>query len=49
VIAMDPIPITAGLFHFTARFESAAAPKTCAAFRALLPYRQRIIHVRWSG
>ena len=43
------ISITAGPFRFTARFESTAAPKTCAAFRALLPYRQRIIHVRWSG
>ena len=45
----DTIRITAGPFSFTARFEAAAAPKTCAAFRALLPYRQRIIHVRWSG
>ena len=25
------------------------APKTVAAFEALLPYRQKIIHVRWSG
>jgi len=25
------------------------APRTVAAFRALLPYRQRLIHVRWSG
>src|ERR1700733_13585105 len=46
---MDRLRITAGPFRFTARFESTAAPKTCAAFRALLPYRQRIIHVRWSG
>ena len=45
----DMIRITAGPFQFTARFEAAAAPKTCVAFRALLPYRQRIIHVRWSG
>jgi hypothetical protein len=45
----DAMRITAGPFLFTARFEAAAAPKTCAAFRALLPYRQRIIHVRWSG
>jgi hypothetical protein len=41
--------ITAGPFTFTARFEEAAAPKTCAAFRGLLPYRQKIIHARWSG
>ena len=25
------------------------APKTVAAFEKLLPYRQKIIHVRWSG
>jgi uncharacterized protein DUF3830 len=46
---MDTIRITAGPFHFTARFEAAAAPKTCAKFASLLPYRERIIHVRWSG
>jgi hypothetical protein len=36
-------------FTFTARLETAAAPKTCAAFVKLLPYRQRLIHARWSG
>ncbi len=46
---MDTIRIIAGPFSFTARFEEANAPQTCASFRALLPYRQRIIHVRWSG
>ncbi len=46
---MPEIPITAGPFNFTARFEDALAPETCAAFRALLPYRERVIHVRWSG
>jgi len=25
------------------------APRTVAAFLALLPYRQRVIHVKWSG
>jgi hypothetical protein len=29
--------------------EDEAAPLTCAAFRALLPYQQQIIHARWSG
>jgi hypothetical protein len=43
------VSIEAGGFLFRARFEEAAAPKTCAAFRAVLPYRRRIIHVRWSG
>ncbi len=46
---MDLITIEAGPFTFRARFEEAAAPKTCARFRALLPYAERIIHVRWSG
>ncbi len=34
---------------FEARFETAAAPKTVARFRTLLPFTDRIIHVRWSG
>ena len=46
---MDRVRITAGPFTFGARFEDAGAPYSCAAFRQLLPYRQRIIHVRWSG
>ncbi|KAJ5658668.1 uncharacterized protein N7484_002317 [Penicillium longicatenatum] len=40
--------ITAGPYQFLATFE-ASAPKTVEAFRSLLPYRQKIIHVRWSG
>ncbi len=46
---MPDIRITAGPFSFGAVFEAAAAPRTCARFRGLLPYRERIIHVRWSG
>ena len=46
---MTLIDIAAGPFRFTARFEDAAAPKTCARFRQLMPYKERIIHVRWSG
>ena len=46
---MSLITIEAGGFTFTARFENDAAPKTCAKFRSLLPYSERIIHVRWSG
>ncbi|MBC7800867.1 MAG: DUF3830 family protein [Gemmatimonadaceae bacterium] len=45
---MDTIRITSGDFAFTARFDP-GAPLTAARFRAMLPYRQRIIHVRWSG
>lgn len=46
---MADLRITAGPFSFLARFERAAAPKTCERFAATLPYRERIIHVRWSG
>jgi len=46
---MSDIRITAGPFTFTARLERALAPRTCERFAAMLPYRERIIHVRWSG
>ena len=46
---MSDVRITAGSFVFLAKFDRAAAPKTCAWFRGILPYRERIIHVRWSG
>ena len=42
------IRIIAGPHQFKARFEG-AAPRTEAVFRRLLPYEQKIIHVRWSG
>ncbi|KAJ5688021.1 hypothetical protein N7536_010640 [Penicillium majusculum] len=42
------ILITAGPYQFLAKLES-AAPKTVELFRSLLPYRQKLIHVRWSG
>jgi hypothetical protein len=40
--------IKAGPYEFAARTED-LAPKTCAKFLSLLPYRAQIIHVRWSG
>ena len=46
---MSSLRIAAGPFTFEARFETGLAPKTCEIFRRLLPYRQRVIHVRWSG
>jgi hypothetical protein len=46
----DLITITvANDFVFTAKFLVDRAPLTCAAFTKLLPYRQRLIHARWSG
>ena len=43
------IRITAGPFSFSARLETDNSPRTCAAFLHLLPYRQKLIHARWSG
>ncbi|MGE8317207.1 MAG: DUF3830 family protein [Comamonas sp.] len=45
---MNKIRITAAEHQFIAEFHP-DAPLTAAAFRKLLPYRERIIHVRWSG
>lgn len=43
------LKINAGPYTFRARLEEEAAPKTCAAFLQRLPFRDKIIHVRWSG
>ena len=46
---MTDLRIIAGPFTFLGRLERAAAPRSCERFEALLPYSERIIHVRWSG
>lgn len=46
---MTELIITAGGFTFGGKFEDSDAPKTCAMFRKLLPYKGQIVHVRWSG
>jgi Protein of unknown function (DUF3830) len=38
-----------GDVEFAARLEEDAAPRTCAAFKALMPFETQLIHVRWSG
>jgi hypothetical protein len=43
------VRITVGDLTFAARFEDEAAPATCAAFRAVLPFVSRLIQARWSG
>lgn len=48
-LSLNDIRITAGPFSFAARLESTAAPRTCERFLTMLPYSERIIHVRWSG
>lgn len=46
---MTKIKITAAGFTFDAVLETEAAPKTCAAFLARMPYESQVVHVRWSG
>ena len=46
---MTSVRITAGPYAFEAKLLHELAPKTCAHFLTLLSYRERIIHVRWSG
>jgi hypothetical protein len=46
---MPKLIVKAADFMFDARFEEAAAPKTCAAFKAAMPFAGQIVHVRWSG
>jgi len=41
--------ITAGKYTFKARLEEELAPKTCAAIRKMLPFKSKLVHVRWSG
>src|SRR5229473_2731797 len=46
---MSDVRITSGGIVILAKFERMWAPKTCAWFQSVLPYRERIVHVRWSG
>src|SRR3977135_1992433 len=46
---MSDVRITSGGIVMLAKFERMWAPKTCSWFASVLPYRERIIHVRWSG
>lgn len=45
---MTRIAITAEQYRFVAE-TNPDAPETVQAFLKLLPYRQKVIHVRWSG
>ncbi len=46
---MEFLNIQAGPFAFRARLELDAAPETCARFLELLPFKNKVIHSRWSG
>lgn len=46
---MTSVRISVGPLRFSARFEDGAAPATCAAFRARLPFESTLLQARWSG
>ncbi len=46
---MNMLQVTVRPLVFKAKMEEDAAPDTCAAFKKLLPFRNQVIHVRWSG
>jgi hypothetical protein len=46
---MTQVRITIGGSIFCAQVEEIAAAQTWTEFRKLLPYRQKLIHARWSG
>lgn len=47
---MNDIIITvAHEIRFRAHFEHERAPQSCAAFEAVLPFRQKLVQARWSG
>jgi Protein of unknown function (DUF3830) len=46
---MTTLSIVAGPYRFRAQMEEERAPRTCAFFRGALPFKQKVIHVRWSG
>jgi hypothetical protein len=43
------IKITAGPYILKAELQTNLAPKTCAEFLKLLPFKQKLIQARWSG
>ncbi len=46
---MTDLIIMAGPYRFEGRLETELAPQTCDYFLRQLPYRKKIVHVRWSG
>jgi hypothetical protein len=46
---MTQMKITFADVSMLARLETEKAPETCAAFLGQLPFRNKAIHVRWSG
>jgi Protein of unknown function (DUF3830) len=48
-MAVSKIQVNVGPFRLVGRLETELAPVTCKVFTGLLPYKQKLIHARWSG
>ncbi|MGE4247955.1 MAG: DUF3830 family protein [Parvibaculaceae bacterium] len=46
---MNPVQIQIANHRLVARFEHQLTPRTCHWFRQMLPFKGKLIHVRWSG
>lgn len=46
---MEYVNIYAGGYEFTGKLHFDKAPQTCDAFMRMLPFENKLIHVRWSG
>ena len=46
---MNLLHITVGPLKFAAQLEEEDAPETCAAFKKLLPFHNKLVQARWSG
>jgi hypothetical protein len=46
---VSKVRVDIGPYTFTGRLEDDLAPETCKVFRSMLPLKQKVIHVRWSG
>lgn len=46
---MEDMFVSIGTERFEAKMRDDLAPATCAKLRSLLPFEQKLIHVRWSG
>ena len=46
---MRKVTIKGGPYEFLGVLEEDKAPKTCQRFLEMLPYKEKVIHTRWSG
>ena len=46
---MTKLKLSSSKYTFFAVLEEALSPETCASFLTMLPLKEKVIHVRWSG